>query len=64
MQTLDLKALFKALHEFGCAGRILCESPILEEDALNMKKAWMKRSGEKEKQVAGRGGLSNWPMEG
>lgn len=46
---LDLKALFKALHDFGCAGRILCESPIMEEDALNMKKAWMKASGEKEK---------------
>jgi deoxyribonuclease-4 len=46
---LDLKALFKALHDFGCAGRILCESPIMEEDALNMKKAWMKVSGEKEK---------------
>lgn len=46
---LDMVALFKALHEFGCAGRILCESPIMEEDALNMKKAWMKRSGEKEK---------------
>ncbi|MDP1715582.1 MAG: TIM barrel protein [Anaerolineales bacterium] len=46
---LDLKALFKALNEFGCAGRILCESPIMEEDALIMKKAWMKVSGEKEK---------------
>lgn len=46
---LDLKCLFKALHDFGCAGRILCESPIMEEDALNMKKAWMKVSGEKEK---------------
>jgi deoxyribonuclease IV len=46
---LDLKALFKAMHAFGCAGRILCESPIMEEDALNMKKAWMKVSGEKEK---------------
>lgn len=46
---LDLKALFKALREFGCAGRILCESPIMEEDALNMKKAWIKISGEKEK---------------
>ncbi|MFN8411233.1 MAG: TIM barrel protein [Anaerolineales bacterium] len=46
---LDLKALFKALHDFGCAGRILCESPIMEEDAANMKKAWMKVSGEKEK---------------
>ncbi len=46
---LDLKALFKALHDFGCAGRIMCESPIMEVDALNMKKAWMKVSGEKEK---------------
>ncbi|MCL4529744.1 MAG: TIM barrel protein [Chloroflexi bacterium] len=45
---LDLKALFHALHDAGCAGRILCESPIMEEDALNMKKAWMKVSGEKE----------------
>ena len=45
---LDLKALFKALYDFGCAGRILCESPIMEEDALNMKKAWIKVSGEKE----------------
>ena len=44
---LDLKALFRALHDAGCAGRILCESPIMEEDALNMKKAWMKVSGEK-----------------
>lgn len=45
---LDLKALFRALHDHACAGRILCESPIMEEDALNMKKAWMKVSGEKE----------------
>jgi len=44
---LDLKALFKALNDFGCGGRILCESPIMEEDALKMKKAWMKVSGEK-----------------
>ena len=43
---LDLKALLRALHDFGCAGRIMCESPIMEEDALNMKKAWMKVSGE------------------
>ncbi len=46
---LDLKALFKALHDFGCEGRILCESPIMEEDALIMKKTWIKVSGEKEK---------------
>ena len=45
---LDLKALFRALHDHDCAGRILCESPIMEEDALNMKKAWMKVSAEKE----------------
>lgn len=45
---LNLKALFKALKDFGCAGRILCESPIMEEDALNMKKAWKQISGEKE----------------
>jgi deoxyribonuclease-4 len=45
---IDLEALLRALHEFDCGGRILCESPIMEEDALNMKQAWMKRSGEKE----------------
>ena len=45
---LDLKALFLVLKDFGCAGRILCESPIMEEDALIMKKTWMKLSGEKE----------------
>jgi deoxyribonuclease IV len=45
---LNLKALYQALHDFGCGGRILCESPIMEEDALNMKKAWMKLSKQKE----------------
>jgi deoxyribonuclease-4 len=45
---LNLKVLFKALKDFGCAGRVLCESPIMEEDALNMKKMWKKVSGEKE----------------
>jgi deoxyribonuclease IV len=45
---LNLKALFQALLDFGCAGRILCESPIMEQDALNMKKAWIKSSKEKE----------------
>jgi len=44
---LDLKALFRALMDHNCGGRILCESPIMEEDALNMKKAWIKVSGEK-----------------
>ena len=45
---LKLKLLFQALKDFNCAGRILCESPIMEEDALIMKKTWMKVSGEKE----------------
>lgn len=45
---LKLKYLFGVLNEFGCGGRILCESPIMEEDALNMKKAWKKISKEKE----------------
>jgi deoxyribonuclease-4 len=46
---LDLKALFKALFDYKCKGRILCESPIMEEDALNMKRAWQEVSGEEEK---------------
>ena len=44
---LKINFLFEVLKEFGCAGRILCESPIMEEDALNMRKAWIKVSGEK-----------------
>lgn len=44
---LDIKALFRALHDHGCGGRILCESPIMEEDALKMRKSWAKLSGEK-----------------
>ncbi len=45
---LKLEALFQALWDLGCGGRILGESPIMEEDALNMKRAWMKVSGEQE----------------
>lgn len=37
---LNLEAIFRALHDFGCQGRLLCESPILEEDALKCKQAW------------------------
>jgi deoxyribonuclease-4 len=39
---LNLPALFKALAEFKCQGRILCESPIMEEDALYMQELWNK----------------------
>ena len=45
---LKINFLFEVLRGFGCAGRILCESPIMEADAEIMKKAWMKVSGEKE----------------
>ena len=37
----DLNALFKALKESGAGGRILCESPTLEDDALFIKKSWL-----------------------
>jgi deoxyribonuclease-4 len=37
---LRLNELFQALREANCQGRILCESPLLEEDALYMKELW------------------------
>ena len=37
---LDLPALFRALHDFGCRGRILCESPVMEDDAQKMQQVW------------------------
>ncbi len=37
---LDVRALLRALKDFGCGGRILCESPIMEEDALELKRLW------------------------
>ncbi|MCC7128891.1 MAG: hypothetical protein B6D39_06465 [Anaerolineae bacterium UTCFX2] len=37
---LDFNALFRALKAFGCQGRILCESPIMEDDALVLKRIW------------------------
>jgi deoxyribonuclease-4 len=37
---LDLKELYRALFAFACQGRMLCESPIMEDDALKMKQAW------------------------
>jgi deoxyribonuclease-4 len=39
---LKYKDLFKALHDAGAAGRVLCESPEMEADALVMQKAWGK----------------------
>ena len=37
---LNLNDLFRALADFHCRGRMLCESPILEDDALMMKGRW------------------------
>jgi deoxyribonuclease-4 len=37
---LDLQALFRALLDFRCGGRILCESPEMENDALIMMETW------------------------
>lgn len=43
---LDLEGLFRALHAFAATGRILCESPAMEDDALYMRKIWQEVSGE------------------
>jgi len=43
---LDIAAIFRALKDSHCRGRILCESPVLEEDALLLRQMWMEISGE------------------
>jgi deoxyribonuclease IV len=43
---LDFNALYKALKDFGARGRIVCESPELEDDALILKDLWHTISGE------------------
>ncbi|MBI5073219.1 TIM barrel protein [Candidatus Woesearchaeota archaeon] len=35
---MNYKDLLKTLHEFGCAGVLICESPNIEKDALLLKK--------------------------
>jgi deoxyribonuclease-4 len=39
---LDLDALLRALSDFDCQGRILCESPVMEADAQVIRDAWEK----------------------
>jgi deoxyribonuclease-4 len=41
---LEYKQLLAALKTRGCAGRILCESPILEKDAVFLRDTWEKTS--------------------
>lgn len=43
---LNMEAILKALKDFDCQGRLLCESPVMEEDALKIQTAWMEISGE------------------
>jgi deoxyribonuclease IV len=45
---LDFRNLMCALHATGVKGRIMCESPVLEVDALKFKKLWKEVSGEDE----------------
>jgi len=43
---LNVADLMRALHAFGCQGRILCESPAMEDDALKLQQRWIDASGE------------------
>jgi deoxyribonuclease-4 len=38
---LNLQALFQAMAALKCGGRILCESPAMEEDAIYMRDLWL-----------------------
>lgn len=37
---LNFRDLLLALRDKNCAGRIVCESPIMEEDALKLQQIW------------------------
>ena len=41
---LNFGELLRALADSGCAGRILCESPILEQDAILLRETWAKQT--------------------
>jgi deoxyribonuclease-4 len=43
---LDFTNLMRALHASGAQGRLMCESPVLEVDALKFKALWLEVSGE------------------
>jgi deoxyribonuclease-4 len=45
---LNLEAILLALKGFGCRGRMLCESPVMDDDALKCKYAWLEISQENE----------------
>ena len=43
---MDFRALMQALKDVHARGRILCESPVMEVDALKFRDLWMEVSGE------------------
>lgn len=43
----DLKALLQTLFDLGCRGRIVCESPVMEDDALLIQQTWKKLAKKK-----------------
>ncbi len=43
---LDLDAVLEALRDLNCSGRILIESPVMEDDALLVRERWLQISGE------------------
>jgi deoxyribonuclease-4 len=44
---LNYRELFRALADYKCGGRILCESPVMEDDALVLKSTWCEISGQR-----------------
>ena len=50
MEEADLKFkdLMRALNASGAKGRLMCESPVMEVDALKFKELWIEVSGEEE----------------
>jgi deoxyribonuclease IV len=44
---LDFKNLLRALHDSGAQGRLMCESPVMEVDALKFRALWQEVSGER-----------------
>jgi deoxyribonuclease-4 len=42
---LALAELFHALHDAGARGRVLCESPAMEDDALVIRAAYRAAAG-------------------
>lgn len=44
----NLDGLLRVLVDMGCRGRIVCESPVMEDDALLIKQRWNRIAGEGE----------------